>query len=295
MPRILLIDDDASLLDALSMAFEDAGHEVLTAPDGSRGMDRVLAERPDAVVSDVNMPGLDGFSLCRKLRANGDATPFVLLTSRDNEIDETLGFELGADDYVAKPFSTRVLLARVSALLRRDAMKASAVFERPVSAGLLELFPGRLEVRYAKTVIAVTVTEFRMLEALATRAGNVAFARPTAPELVRGDDSVVVERIIDTYVRRLRRKLEAVDPTFDRIETVIGAGYRGGSSSALETPPRRNATSLRTNAFHGALAMLVLPQAIVAGWSLMERDIGKKLQAETSAAPSTRPPLDRPA
>ena len=225
MPRILLIDDDASLLDALAMAFEDAGHDVLTAADGSRGMERVAADRPDAIVSDVNMPGLDGFSLCRKLRANGDGTPVVLLTSRDNEIDETIGLELGADDYVAKPFSTRVLLARVSALLRRDAMKASATSERPIGAGLLELFPGRLEARYAKTAVVVTVTEFRMLEALATRAGNV-LSRDRLLELVRGDDSVVVDRIIDTYVRRLRRKLEAVDPAFDRIETVIGAGYR---------------------------------------------------------------------
>lgn len=225
MPRILLIDDDASLLDALAMAFEDAGHSVLTAADGVHGMERVAGERPDAIVSDVNMPGLDGFSLCRKLRANGDGTPLVLLTSRDNEVDEMNGLELGADDYVAKPFSTRVLLARVSALLRRDAMKAAATSERPIAAGLLELFPGRLEVRYAKQAVTTTVTEFRLLEALATRAGNV-LSRDRLLELVRGDDSVVVERIIDTYIRRLRRKLEAVDPAFDRIETVIGAGYR---------------------------------------------------------------------
>ncbi|MBX3228344.1 MAG: response regulator transcription factor [Labilithrix sp.] len=225
MPRILLIDDDASLLDALSLAFEDAGHEVLTATDGTRGMDRVLADRPDAVVSDVNMPGLDGFSLCRKLRASGDGVPFVLLTSRDDEIDETLGFELGADDYVAKPFSTRVLLARVASLLRREALRSSAQSERPIAKGALELYPGRLEVFYARTPIVVTVTEFRLLEALATRAGTV-LSRDRLLELVRGDDSVVAERIIDTYVRRLRRKLEVVDASFDRIETVIGAGYR---------------------------------------------------------------------
>ena len=225
MPRILLIDDDASLLDALSLAFEDAGYEVLTAPDGQRGLDVVNKERPDAVISDVNMPGLDGFSLCRKLRASGNAVPLVLLTSRDDEIDEALGLELGADDYVAKPFSTRVLLARITALLRRDAMRATQQTERAVTKGALELFPERLEVRYAGSPVTVTVTEFRLLEALASRAGFV-LSRDRLLEIVRGDESVVAERIIDTYVRRLRRKIEAIDPKFDRIETVIGAGYR---------------------------------------------------------------------
>jgi len=225
MAKILLIDDDASLLDALSLAFEDAGHEVLTAPDGQRGYDLVKKESPAAVVSDVNMPGLDGFSLCKKLRESGIGVPLVLLTSRDNEIDEALGLELGADDYVAKPFSTRVLLARVSALLRRDAMRAAHTTERAVTKGKLELFPERLEVRYGGSPVTVTVTEFRMLEAMASRAGMV-LSRDRLLEIVRGDESVVAERIIDTYVRRLRRKLEAIDASFDRIETVIGAGYR---------------------------------------------------------------------
>jgi DNA-binding response OmpR family regulator len=225
MARILLIDDDASLLDALSLAFEDAGHDVLTAADGQRGLEIVKKEKPDAVISDVNMPALDGFSLCRKLREGGDHVPLVLLTSRDDEIDEALGLELGADDYVAKPFSTRVLLARVAALLRRDAMRAAHETERAVAKGALELFPERLEVRYAGKPVTVTVTEFRLLEALASRAGFV-LSRDRLLEIVRGDESVVAERIIDTYVRRLRRKIEAIDPAFDRIETVIGAGYR---------------------------------------------------------------------
>lgn len=225
MPKVLLIDDDSALLDALSLAFEDAGHDVITAPDGVRGFEAVKKESPDAVISDVNMPGLDGFALCKKLRDGGHRVPLVLLTSRDNEIDEALGLELGADDYVAKPFSTRVLLARVSALLRREAMRAAKETERAVVKGALEMFPERLEVRYAGAPITVTVTEFRLLEALAARAGMV-LSRDRLLEIVRGDDSVVAERIIDTYVRRLRRKLETVDASFDRIETVIGAGYR---------------------------------------------------------------------
>ncbi len=225
MARILLIDDDASLLDALSLTFEDAGYDVLTAPDGQRGLDLVKKEAPDAIISDVNMPGLDGFSLCKKLRESGNRIPLVLLTSRDDEIDEALGLELGADDYIAKPFSTRVLLARITALLRRDAMRRAQTTERAVAKGALELFPERLEVRYAQKPVTVTVTEFRLLEALASRAGFV-LSRGRLLEIVRGDESVVAERIIDTYIRRLRRKIEAIDPAFDCIETVIGAGYR---------------------------------------------------------------------
>lgn len=226
MAHILLIDDDLALLDVLSLSFEDAGHQVARAKDGSEGLERIRQRRPDIIVSDVNMPEVDGFSLCRKLRATGDATPVILLTSRDSEIDEALGLELGADDYVSKPFSTRVLLARVAALLRREELRGGgAARQSRLVQGALELDAERLEVRYRGTPVRVTVTEFRMLEALARRPG-VLFSREKLLELTRDDDSIVVDRIIDTYVRRLRRKLEAIDPAFDRIETVVGVGYR---------------------------------------------------------------------
>jgi DNA-binding response OmpR family regulator len=227
MPRILLVDDDAALLEVLALAFTDAGHKALTAPDGARALAILEREKPDLMVSDVNMPGIDGFALCRKLRAAGNGVPIVLLTSRDTDIDEALGLDLGADDYVAKPFSTRVLLARVSALLRRDTRRAEHPHAaRPrLEVGALALDPDRLEARYGDVPLTLTLTEFRLLEALAQRVGIV-LSRDRLLEIARSDDSVVAERIIDTYVRRLRRKLEAVDPAFDRIETVIGAGYR---------------------------------------------------------------------
>jgi DNA-binding response OmpR family regulator len=226
MARILLIDDEASLLEVLSLAFADAGHAVLTAPDGVRALAAAERERPDAIVSDVNMPGLDGFSICRKLRAAGNPVPIVLLTSRDNEIDEALGLELGADDYIAKPFSTRILLARVAALLRRDAMRKSREEAKAlVTTGDLAVDPERLEVRYKGQPLTLTLTEFRLLEAFARRPGIV-LSRDRLLEIVRGDDSVVVERIIDAYVLRLRKKLAAIEPGFSRIETVVGAGYR---------------------------------------------------------------------
>ncbi|MEW5852028.1 MAG: response regulator transcription factor [Myxococcota bacterium] len=226
MARVLLIDDDTALLNVLSLALEDAGHQVSTARDGAEGLTAVTQARPELIISDINMPRLDGFALTRKLREQGQRLPVILLTSRDNEIDEALGLELGADDYVAKPFSTRVLLARVGALLRRDALRLANTDEKPaVEEGGLTLRPERLEVHFNGQPVVVTVTEFRLLEALARRPGMV-LSRERLMELIRGDDSVVAERIIDTYVRRLRRKLETVDPAFDAIETVVGAGYR---------------------------------------------------------------------
>jgi DNA-binding response OmpR family regulator len=225
MATVLLVDDDRTLLSVLSMAFEDAGHRVLTAADGPSGLARAREDAPDAIVCDVVMPGLDGFSVCRRLREAGIAVPFVLLTSRDDELDEALGLELGADDYVAKPFSTRVLLLRVAALLKRDALRRGGAEPRRERHGDLELSPERLEVRLRETPVEVTVSEFRLLHALAERPG-VVLSREQLLAHVRDDGSVVAERIIDTWVRKLRRKLEAVDPTFDAIETVVGAGYR---------------------------------------------------------------------
>lgn len=226
MARVLLIDDDAALLEVLSLSFEDAGHVVHRAADGVEGCALLRHHDIDVIVSDVNMPRLDGFALCKKLRGEGDQTPIILLTSRDSEIDEALGLELGADDFVTKPFSTRILLVRVASLLRRDELRRGGAPKQPrLIQGALELDPERLEVRYQGVLIRVTVTEFKLLEALARRPG-ILFSRERLLQLTRDDDSIVVERIIDTYVRRLRRKLEEVDPTFDGIETVVGAGYR---------------------------------------------------------------------
>ena len=226
MARVLLVDDDRSLLDVLSLAFGEAGHEPRIAADGLAALESIRAAPPELVVADVNMPRLDGFSLCRRLRESGDRTPIILLTSRDGEIDEALGLELGADDYVTKPFAMRVLLARVGALLRREAARQAAPEpSRRVTAGALVIDTERLEATFAGTLLSLTVTELRVLEALASRPGLV-LARARLLEIVRGDDSVVGERIVDTYVKRLRRKLEAVQPGFECIETVIGAGYR---------------------------------------------------------------------
>lgn len=226
--KLLLVDDDQSLLDVLVLNFEDEGYEVITASDGDEALVATKNSKPDVIISDVNMPRVDGFTFCRRLREEGIETPLILLTSRDNEIDEALGLELGADDYVAKPFSTRVLAARVKALLRRKAVRESpdeVQEDAVVELGDLRLDPDRLEVSFKGEEITVTVTEFRLLEAFANRPGIV-LSRDRLMELARGDDSIVADRIIDTYVRRLRRKFESIDEDFDLIETVIGAGYR---------------------------------------------------------------------
>jgi DNA-binding response OmpR family regulator len=226
VPRVLLVDDDEALLDVLALSFEEAGHLVARARDGRQALEAIRSQRPDVVVSDVNMPHVDGFTLCRRLREAGDGLPLVLLTSRDSEIDEALGLEIGADDYVTKPFSTRVLLARVAALLRREELRAGGAARQPrLVRGELELDTERLSCTYRGQPVTVTVTELRLLEALVRRP-EVVLSRAQLVAVARDDASVVAERIVDTYINRLRRKLEAIDPTFRGIETVIGAGYR---------------------------------------------------------------------
>ncbi|MFZ5895508.1 MAG: response regulator transcription factor [Myxococcota bacterium] len=225
MASILLIDDDAALLEVLTLAFQDAGHSVRTAADGAAGLRLLASESIEVVVSDVNMPHVDGFALCRKLRGARNMVPLILLTTRDSDIDEALGLDVGADDYLSKPFSTRVLLARIAALLRRSELsRGSSAAEVQLRVGRLQLSPERVEVRYGDQFVEVTLTEFRILECLARRPG-VVFSRDRLLEIIRGD-TAVDPRIVDTYVRRLRRKFEQLDTECDLIETVIGAGYR---------------------------------------------------------------------
>lgn len=226
--HILVIDDDPSLLDMLAMSLEDEGFEVSTAADGEEGLEAIREGEADLAVCDINMPKLDGFSLCREVREEGNQIPIIMLTSRDNEVDEALGLEMGADDYVAKPFNNRILFARIRTLLRREELADQEDEETSVETievGDLVLTPERLEVEYQGESLDVTVTEFRLLEGLVRRPGIV-YSRDQLLDKMRGDETIVADRLVDTYVRRLRRKFEEVDPEFDRIETVVGAGYK---------------------------------------------------------------------
>jgi DNA-binding response OmpR family regulator len=230
MARILLVDDDRELLEVLAVALADEGHAVSKARDGREAEARLAAGDVELIVCDVNLPGVDGFTLVKRWRERGVVLPVLLLTARDSEIDEALGLELGADDYVSKPMRVRVLIARISALLRREQRRREPADEAAVlAASDVTVDRERLELRYRGQLIAATLSELRLVEALLGRPGVVC-SRARLLSHVRGDDSVVDDRLIDTYVRRVRRKLQAIDPAFDGIETVTGAGYRWRAS-----------------------------------------------------------------
>ena len=226
---ILLVDDDRGLVDVLSMSLEDEGFEVLTAVDGRQGWSRFQADegRVDLAILDLLMPEIDGLHLCRMIRERC-AVPVILLTSRDHEMDKVLGLEMGADDYVTKPFSTRELIARIGAALRRARMAGPDVEATGrLRRGPLAMDRERREVSLSGAPVELTVTEFDLLWALMARAGRV-LDRDRIIDLVYGEDIVVADRTIDTFIKRLRQKLSQLDPSFQPIETIRGVGYKFG-------------------------------------------------------------------
>jgi two-component system response regulator ChvI len=227
MANVAIVDDEANIRETVAFALQREGHQVKTFADGSEAWTAFQSSLPDVAVLDILMPRLDGLELCRRLRALSETLPIIFVTSKDDELDRILGLELGADDYLCKPFSVRELVARVRVLLRRSAHRAESpkAAETIVRVGSLELDPQRFLVRWKGTDIDLTVTEFLMLQALVRYPGHV----KTRQQLTRdgySHDNYISERTIDTHVKRLRKKFETVDPAFDRIETVYGMGYR---------------------------------------------------------------------
>jgi two-component system OmpR family response regulator len=222
MTAVLVVDDDAHIREVARFALAKAGYAVELSTDGAQAFDRLQRGGIDLVVLDVLMPELDGFALCRQLQGR---VPVVFLSSRGEEADRVLGLDLGADDYLAKPFSPRELVSRVGAVLRRTA--AARVPEpRPVLAiGAVTIDRDRHEVRVGEAPLQVTATELRLLSTLASHRGRV-LSRGQLIATVYGDDHHISERTIDTHVRNLRAKLAAADA--DVIETVHGVGYRCG-------------------------------------------------------------------
>jgi two-component system, OmpR family, response regulator len=224
-PELLLVDDDRALVDVLGMALQDAGFAVRTAHDGKAGWEAFRRQPPQLVVLDLLMPELDGLQLCKLIREGYD-TPVIMLTSRDEEMDKVLGLEMGADDYVTKPFSTRELVARTRAALRRGGMRGSGQSaEPPRQRGPLRMDRGRREVRLHQTRLKLTATEFELLWTLTEEPGQVCSRRQII-DRVYGEDIVVSDRTIDTFVKRLRRKLAEIDASYLPIETVRSVGYR---------------------------------------------------------------------
>ncbi|MBX3159242.1 MAG: response regulator transcription factor [Deltaproteobacteria bacterium] len=225
MASVLVVDDDAHIREVARFALARAGHTVELANDGAIALDRMARGGVDLVVLDVLMPELDGFAVCRRLRADR-TVPIVFLSSRGEEADRVLGLDLGADDYLAKPFSPRELVARVAAVLRRTGELARRVEAHPLlELGAVAIDRDRHEVRVAGEPLQVTATELRLIATLATHRGRV-LSRGQLIATVYGDDHHISERTIDTHVRNLRAKLAARGA--DVIETIHGVGYRCG-------------------------------------------------------------------
>lgn len=228
MPRTILIaDDDPHIRDLLVFAFGKAGLDTLQAADGEEALAAVAAQPPDLIVLDINMPRMNGLDVCRRLRAQG-SLPILFLSSRDDEIDRVLGIELGADDYVVKPFSPREVVARAMAILRRTAAQPPAVRPAgPLRHGKLRLDPESWQAGWGSEDINLTVTEFGILKTLAVMPAKV-FSRDAIINRLHGPGFAVTDRTIDSHIRNLRAKFAAVGGD-DLIETRAGIGYRLGT------------------------------------------------------------------
>ena len=231
MARITLVDDDENIVTSVSLALESQGHSVKAYYDGASGLAALENDPPDLAILDVKMPRMDGMEVLRRLRRSSDL-PVIILTSKDDEIDELLGFNLGADDYMHKPFSQRLLIERVKAVLRRAGGGADESGDEPeetstraLRRGRLTLDPARHDCLWNDRPVKLTVTEFLLIQALAQRPGFVK-SRDNLMDAAYDDQVYVDDRTIDSHIKRMRRKFREVDPEFDAIETLYGVGYR---------------------------------------------------------------------
>jgi len=227
---IALVDDDRNILTSVSIALQQEGFVTRVYSDPAVALRAISDNGPDLGVFDIKMPGMDGMELLRRVR-EFSSIPVIFLTSKDDELDEALGLAMGADDYISKPFSQRLLIARIRALLRRQELargEATATDEAepaPLERGRLVMDPARHKVRWDGKDVSLTVTEFLILESLAQRPGVVK-SRNQLLDVAYNDDVYVDDRTIDSHIKRIRRKFRSSDPQFDAIETLYGVGYR---------------------------------------------------------------------
>jgi DNA-binding response OmpR family regulator len=222
--RILLVDDEESIQTLLAYPLRQEGYEVVVARDGREGLDQFAEGRFDLVVLDVMMPRIDGIEVCRKLRARSQV-PIIMLTARDDEVDKVLGLEIGADDYITKPFSVREFRSRVKAALRRTSFGGDEVGEGPIVVGEMTVDPSRRQVTVRGERAQLTYVEFEILVALARSPGRV-FDRAALLERIWGDSSYRDPRTIDVHIRHLREKIEHEPKQPEYLLTVRGVGYR---------------------------------------------------------------------
>lgn len=229
--EIALVDDDRNILTTVSIALQAEGFVTRLYSDGETALRALIDNPPDLAVFDIKMPKMDGLELLRRVRAHS-ALPVIFLTSKDDEADEEVGLELGADDYIAKPFSLRLLTARIRAILRRaepdrggahDALNPAGA-TATISRGRLVMDPARHHVRWDDRPVSLTVTEFLILEALAARPGVIK-SRNQLMDAAYPDDIFVDDRTVDSHIKRMRRKFRQVDKSFAAIDTLYGAGY----------------------------------------------------------------------
>jgi len=224
---IALVDDDKNILQSLSVALEAEGFAVRTYNDGAEALKAITAQPVDLAILDIKMPRMDGMELLSNLRKQS-AMPVIFLTSKDDEVDEVLGLRMGADDYIKKPFSQRLLVERIRALLRRGEIArgvADGQAEPVIQRGDLTLDPARHQCTWKNQDVDLTVTEFLILKSLAIRPGHVK-SRDQLMDSAYGEHIYVDDRTIDSHIKRLRKKFKAVDGDFAQIETLYGVGYR---------------------------------------------------------------------
>jgi len=230
--EIALVDDDRNILTTVSIALQAEGFVTRLYSDGESALKALIENPPDLGVFDIKMPKMDGMELLRRVREHS-ALPVIFLTSKDDESDEEAGLELGADDYISKPFSQRLLIARIRAILRRADPGPAATAGEPgenepappsIARGRLFMDPARHDVTWDDRHVSLTVTEFLILEALAARPGVIK-SRNQLMDAAYPDDVFVDDRTVDSHIKRMRRKFRSVDPEFGAIETLYGAGY----------------------------------------------------------------------
>jgi two-component system response regulator ChvI len=225
---IALVDDDSNILTSVSIALETEGYRIMTYADGASALDGFRTSPPDLAILDIKMPRMDGMETLRRLREKLNI-PVIFLTSKEEEIDELFGLKLGADDFIRKPFSQRLLVERVKALLRRRMPKDDAATKedhaKAIECGHLRMVPERHRCTWKNQPVALTVTEFLILQALAIRPGVVK-SRNALMDAAYADQVYVDDRTIDSHIKRLRKRFRATDGGFDMIETLYGVGYR---------------------------------------------------------------------
>lgn len=228
--KIALVDDDQNILTSVSIALEAEGFDVAKYSDGEQALSGLSKNVPDLVILDIKMPRMDGMEVLAKLR-NISQVPAIFLTSKDEEIDELLGLRMGADDYITKPFSQRLLIERIRAILRRETFKQKQAQQEgttnttTLKQGELEIDEDRHAIIWKGQPVDLTVTEFLLVKSLASRPGHVK-SRDQLMDMAYGDSIYVDDRTIDSHIKRIRKKFRDTDPEFNQIETLYGVGYK---------------------------------------------------------------------